>query len=180
MTILPTTPAAAGRDATARSCVPVCVPCVPVCVPCVPACVPAAAAVDGPSGPHEPRLDNHDPMNTTTERTPMSDLIPTAPVVAYTPPRQPNHAAIVDVICPLGCIRRDRWRRPVLDEAGLPVPLTHRHGAGMVGEAPTLGHRAAHCRGTAEREGEGNLVTDPDGLVPVRVEIAPALLEVTR
>lgn len=103
------------------------------------------------------------------------DPIPSATVIAYTPPTQLNHAAIVDVTCPLGCVERDRWRRPVLDDDGLPIPITHRHGIGRAGSAPALGHRAAHCRGAAEREGDGYHLLDPLGVVPQRIEIAPRL-----
>lgn len=86
-----------------------------------------------------------------------------AVVVAYRPPTRRQATATVTVQCPLGCAERDRWRRPILDENGDPIPLEHVHGIGSGGGRPVLGSRVAHCR---QGHGGSYALEDPHGLVP--------------
>ena len=94
---------------------------------------------------------------------------PVATVIAYRPPTKLQATASVTVRCPLGCVERDRWRRPVLDDQGQPIPLEHVHGIGAAGGRPVLGSRVAHCR-----QGRGGVytLTDEHNLVPGVLEIA--------
>ena len=92
-----------------------------------------------------------------------------AVIVAYRPPTRRQATATVTVQCPLGCAERDRWRRPITDENGTPLPLEHRHGIGAAGGRPVLGSRVAHCH-----RGPGGVyeLEDVHGLVPDVLTIA--------
>lgn len=93
----------------------------------------------------------------------MPDLIPTATVLAYSPPSRTGPAT-VRVACPY-CTKRDRWRRPTAE------PGEHHHGIGLPGGEPNLGSRVAHCA-----TGPGGVydLVDHDNRVPQRIELAPA------
>lgn len=98
---------------------------------------------------------------------------PVAVVVAYRPPTLTQRGATVTVRCPLGCVELDRWRRPVLDDQGQPLPLEHAHGIGAAGGRPVLGSRVAHCR---RGPGGSYALEDPHGLVPELLTVAEGVL----
>lgn len=91
-----------------------------------------------------------------------------AQVVAYYQPTPHQRAARVEVACPFGCVELTPTGR--VKKNGRPA--THVHGVGPAGAVPDLGSRVSHCLSTL---GRTYFLTDPNNLVPERIEIAQAV-----
>lgn len=86
-------------------------------------------------------------------------------VVAFHPPTRHHPAATVEALCPFGC--RERTPTGRVKKGGR--PRRHLHGVGPAGAVPDLGSRVSHCLSML---GQTYFLTDPNNLVPERLEIA--------
>lgn len=113
---------------------------------------------------------DHAPSTTDHPRRKSTSMIPstTATVVAYHAPSRAHPSATVEVACPYGCVERTPTGRAKKNGG----PATHLHGIGPAGAVPDLGSRVSHCPWPL---GRTYLLTDPNNLVPERLEVVEAV-----